>query len=342
MRKLIPAALMLPGVLAHAHNFCAASAADLQDALTAAADGGAYNGEDNMIEVGPGTFSVAANAGGQRFYFTSTAAHYLDIQGGWSNNCTAFANDPTQSVLDGNHSNAVIELRNAHGSISVRNLTIQNGMWPNNILAAGLTINLGAADLGFVSLTNLIIRNNQSASTPAGVTGGTGGIFFANNLVVGNSTGGDAAAGELFTTGSTYVTNNTIVNNNSSDMNAAGGLLISGIGQANVSNNIIWNNSNIGLELTGDAVLLIDNDIGVVGGSGMPAPNSVGNLSVTPQFVGGGDYHLGNGSPLIAVGTPTPPGGIAFDLEGHPRPLSSSIDLGAYEETIFRNSFEGN
>jgi len=337
----------LLGTCAHAHNFCVATSGDLQAALDAAADGGAYNGEDNMIAVETGNFSVANNVGGQRFAFTSTAAHYLDIQGGWSNNCTAFANDPTQSVLDGNHSNAVMQLRSAHGSISVRNLTIQNGMWPNNILAAGLTINLGSADLGVVSVTNLIIRNNVSASTPAGITGGTGGIYFANNLLVGNSSGGSAAAGELFATGYTYVTNNTIVNNASSDVNATGGLRISGDAAANASNNILWNNTHVGLELTGNAVLLIDNDIGAdggssggLGGSGTPAPTSAGNLSLSPQFVGGGDHHLGHGSPLIAIGTPTPPGGIAFDLEGHPRPLKCPIDLGAYEETIFLDSFE--
>lgn len=344
MRKpgsLLPAAaLLIVSPLAAAHSFCVASAADLQAALDAASDGGAYNAEDNEVHLAPGVYNIA-DAGGQRFYFTSTAAHYLDIQGGWRNDCATLASDPAASVLDGNHSNAVIDLRSTQGSITIRNVTIRNGMWSSGTLAAGISINPVSGDLGFVSVTNTIIRDNTSVSTPGGIVGGANGISFINNLVVGNSTGGDAAAGEMFATGSTTINNNTITANTSSDANASGGLLLTGGSQADVSNNIIWNNSHIGLELTGNAVVLTDNDIGTIGGSGTPAPGSAGNVAVAPRFIGGGDYHLAGNSPLLAIGTPTPSGGVFQDLEGHSRPQTGAIDLGAYEETVFRDGFDG-
>ena len=75
------------------------------------------------------------------------------------------------------------------------------------------------------------------------------------------------------------------------------------------------------------------NDIGTL--LGTPDPGSVNNLSVDPGFVGGGDYHLVDGSPAINVGWNFPAGGLPVqDLEGAPRIQGSVVDLGAYESPV--------
>jgi hypothetical protein len=330
--------------IALAHNFCVASAADLQNALTAASDGGLYNGEDNIVIVQQGTYSTSNN-GGQRFYYRSTAAHYLDIQGGWSNNCTTANTNAIFTVLDGNHDSAVLDIHSAQGSVTVRYLTIQNGFWANAGLAGGLTINNDGGDLGIVSVTYTIIRNNASTSTPAGIFGGAAGIYLTNSLITGNATGGDGGAGELFVTSQTHVTNNTIANNTNSSVSGAGGLILAGGFETGyASNNIFWGNTRAGLELFGDAIVLVDNDYGLLGGTGTPAAGSIGNFSLDPQFInaGSGNYRLAGNSPALAVGTSSPQGGLPLtDLAGCSRPQHGGVDLGAYEETIFIDGFGG-
>ena len=74
MVSMLAIAAHLP---AYAHNFCVITATDLQNTLTDAFDGGMFNGEDNMLVLGPGNFDTANN-GGERFYFSSTAEHCLD------------------------------------------------------------------------------------------------------------------------------------------------------------------------------------------------------------------------------------------------------------------------
>ena len=41
-----------------------------------------------------------------------------------------------------------------------------------------------------------------------------------------------------------------------------------------------------------------------------------------------GDYHIGSGSAAINAGIDA---GVRTDLDGHPRPIGSGFDIGAYE-----------
>lgn len=60
-----------------------------------------------------------------------------------------------------------------------------------------------------------------------------------------------------------------------------------------------------------------------------PGPTT---LHVDPQYVGGGNYRLQAGSPVIDVGAPNPPGGLPeIDAEEHFRSAGVAPDLGAYE-----------
>ncbi len=67
-------------------------------------------------------------------------------------------------------------------------------------------------------------------------------------------------------------------------------------------------------------------------GAGAPPGNCTNNVSSDPLFtnLGARDFHLQSGSPAIDVGINT---GLTMDIEGNPRPIGASFDLGAYEFT---------
>jgi hypothetical protein len=336
---------------ASAHNFCVTDAADLQADLTAASDGGAYNGEDNILQVERNTYSTHSN-GDNRFYYYSTANHYLDIQGGWSDGCTQMSVDPTKTILDGHGDSAVVELHSTQGSIDIRYVTIQNGFSPDTALAAGLNINAHGSDLGVALVVYSIIRNNVSTSMPGGIEGGIGGIYVTNNLIEGNSSGGDGGAGLIVAplspvpSGLTaFITNNTVVGNTTTSATGAGGLVVSDSGITGyVVNNIFRGNTRSDLELLGSAAVLIDNDYAVLGGDGSPASGSTGNITSNPQFVdaASGNYRLAGNSPALAAGATQGNFNVPYyDLQGHSRPTGlCPIDMGAYEETIFIGGFD--
>ena len=127
------------------------------------------------------------------------------------------------------------------------------------------------------------------------------------------------------------ITNNTMVGN----ARGIGGYMT---GNALVKNNIIaWNNT--GLEIVSwesmDVIwqnnLVIGNNLNY---SGIPDQTGInGNISVDPMFLdpAGNDYHLSPASPAINAGDT---GSIylpATDLDGNPRTINGTVDIGAYE-----------
>ncbi len=117
---------------AQAHVFCVNSAnapADpqhgLRQALAAAADGGAYNAEDNTIRLVRGTYSVLPTSV-EGFTFSSTSGHKLDINGGYDADCSALIEDPAQTVLDGAGMYTVL-VTSSTADVSLRWVTLQNG-----------------------------------------------------------------------------------------------------------------------------------------------------------------------------------------------------------------------
>jgi hypothetical protein len=172
-----------------------------------------------------------------------------------------------------------------------------------------------------------------------------------NNQIEGNISHGDGGGVYLYTRGNAAVfTNNTVVGNMSS--NRGGGLfaLFDGDQGAGIElyNNLFWNNTS------GNASdLWIDRDYD---GNHLPTPISLfsnnfdqtpttgyaisppitidpSNLDNDPLFVNGanGDLHLSAGSPMIDAGYPGTPDLPEFDIEGTPRVLGDSVDIGAYE-----------
>ncbi len=57
----------------------------------------------------------------------------------------------------------------------------------------------------------------------------------------------------------------------------------------------------------------------------------VGNISLDPLFIGGGDYHITADSPCIDTGIDA---GVDTDIDGHPRPSFDGFDMGSDEYVI--------
>ena len=121
-------------------------------------------------------------------------------------------------------------------------------------------------------------------------------------------------------------------------MNATGGMGFNGGPGCNcyVMNNILWNNTNVGLHLSSSTDNLEYNDIGTR--DGITPMHEVGNFSDPPQFVdpAGDDFHLKGSSPAIAA---SPLAGVSPDLEGHGYSTGFN-DIGAYYETIFADGLD--
>ena len=107
---------------------------------------------------------------------------------------------------------------------------------------------------------------------------------------------------------------------------------IRGIGVGtHLSNSLLWNNGGS----------LPDLEDG--------ATTAFSLFAVDPSFVdaANGNYRLAPGSAAIDAGSNNPPGGLPdHDLDGHPRPVGASADIGAYEyqgdanDRIFADDFD--
>ena len=339
---------LLTAGLARAHVFCVGTATDLQSAFDAASNSGIYNGEDNVVELQAATFSTSAASA---FHFSSDATHTLQVLGGWNEDCSEQALVPTLSVIDGGPTTFVLSIRNG-GDTTINYLTIQNGREPVGLYAAGLTLE-ASNDTAIASVSYNIIQNNYATvlvpiftTQPAGIeVYFPGGLYLMNNLIAGNTSEGTDAAGDIAITGNDCVTNNTIVDNKATNDGDDGGLLLNAVGNAGayVINNIFWGNTHAGLIIKDDSNLMQNNDWGVLGGSGSPGSGSADNLSTAPLFVDrpDGNYRLAGDSPLLGKGNNAPECGLpARDLDGHPRGLHGTVDIGAYQESVFSAGFE--
>jgi hypothetical protein len=194
-------------------------------------------------------------------------------------------------------------------------------------------------------LANIIVRDSSSDFGIGGVIFAVAGtVIVQDNLITGITSPGGALYVGGDTSVAVHLTNNTVAGNTSTNPGSAGMVYI-GAGSnvpMDASNNIFWDNGGVpDLDFISGAMLLTDNDYQRLDVA--PASGSSGNLSVDPAFAGTADFHLRAISPLLGIGTLTPPGGLTmYDLEGHPRTWNGTVDLGVYErgDGIFADGFE--
>jgi hypothetical protein len=335
-------ALLIGGGYAQGHEFCASTATELQGALTAASDGGMYNGEDNYVLVVQGTYLVGSATGNGPFHYHSTAASgQMNLRGGFDAGCHIQTGKASLTVLDGNHSAQVLSIRSSTAYISVLNFTIQNG--ETTQVGAGLAVNFVAGDNSGAVIQGNIIRNNHTTGQAGGLfvlTGaGSQSLYVQNNSITGNSADSGYGAGKVIGFGSdTDFDNCTVTRNTTTLAGGTGGLYFSGGALAFVDNSIFWNNTNAGIYLGNSNAQMEYNDYGTLGGA-VPF-TSIGNVSVSPSFVdgAGGDFHLAGDSPLLGK---SPEVFNTIDPDGNHAPAGGKVDIGAYNETIFSDGFDG-
>lgn len=345
MRRLLKViALLASGfaACAGAHDFCEDTSAGIQGALTVAQ----ANGEDDTIYIHTGHYLLKTDltAG---LTFSSTEAHSIALFGGYDDLSVCpplFTRSILAGVgttLDGELAVRPLLMQNANGDVTIQALAFASGTVTGN----GGGLNVGAASVS-ISFSRFYVNH---AAGPNGEGGGvfavalSGPIYFTDNLVFDNH-GTKAGGAELYeASGNASVEFNTIIQNFTDTLSEPGGLRLYGGAIFGVSNNIIWNNHDIGGSDFGvfSTNARSTNDIGAV----TPGSTSAGftsDVSVDPDFVPCAGpcltFQLNFRSPLVDVGTGFPHG---FDIVGNYRWMGSKPDIGAFEnEVIFADGFQ--
>ncbi|MEK9149192.1 MAG: right-handed parallel beta-helix repeat-containing protein, partial [Candidatus Desantisbacteria bacterium] len=126
------------------------------------------------------------------------------------------------------------------------------------------------------------------------------------------------------------ITNCNITGNTA---NWGGGICCSNFSPS-ILNNIITGNTNYGIyRYSGGSPSIDYNDVwNNTPGNYAGCSAGANDISLDPQFIGGGNYHLQSISPCIDAGSNTAfPATITTDLDGNPRILGTVTDMGPYE-----------
>lgn len=198
--------------------------------------------------------------------------------------------------------------------------------------SAGVAINTGAV------INCAVLRNVQSgytASSGGGIGMESGLVTIRNCLVAGNHNlrgGAGVYAGGV---GTVHIQNCTIAANHS-DNGTYGAGLVTFMGDLRVTNSIVYGNEYNNFYDWGNATVAFGYTCIT------PAQAGAGNTVNNPVFIdqgsgfgsgwSGGDLRLERISPCINAGDNHDwMGGGALDLDGRPRVLEGTVDMGAYE-----------
>ncbi|MEW6620220.1 MAG: right-handed parallel beta-helix repeat-containing protein [bacterium] len=256
--------------------------------------------------------------------------------------CFSFSNI-TNNTISGN--DCGIWCFSSSGTIS--NNTIAGNKWDGIYChASSPTISnntiAGHSRYGIYSNSSFpTITNNTISVNGCGIYCLSSSPAITNNTISGNSDDGISCE----YSSSPTITNNTI-SGNSED-----GIYCDSSSPA-ITNNIITENgttstSYYGIyKYSGNPII----DYNCVFRNGQGGNNNyyhcsagLHDISLDPQFIGNGDYHLGSGSLCIDAGSNTAPGiyGTSTDKDGNPRIINGIVDMGAYEYQDTPPSFSG-
>jgi hypothetical protein len=176
-----------------------------------------------------------------------------------------------------------------------------------------------------VVMANTVISDNYGHDAGGVAMWELGGTFTGTNLLVADNRSGPGPAGIALWGSSGGQLTNVTVSGNDSATGLDGAEVEGPVSGFPIVNSIFWGNGTDGSNLGGSNLNVSYSD--VQGGFA-----GTYNISADPLFIGGGDYHLGVGSPCIDKGTLA--GAPTHDIEGTPR--DAVPDMGAYEWTGFR------
>jgi predicted outer membrane repeat protein len=250
---------------------------------------------------------------------------------------------PQAQIPAGGGFNAVDDTVN--GYTSGNSLTINRNQFVGNSAVSG-----GGAIYANGSSTTVTVQANTFEQNTASNDGGAvyisePTVTISDNLVAGNTqTSSSSSGGGVWVNASSslFFVNNTIVSNTSAGGGGGAAFQINGTAAVlNVFNNIICGNSgtpgaDVWLAGTGEERIFSNNDANSIFGVWDLFEN---NLDVDPQLVNpaSGNYHLRSGSPCISAGTISAPSLPTTDLDGNPRIVGGTVDMGCYEYDNMNN-----
>jgi hypothetical protein len=187
-----------------------------------------------------------------------------------------------------------------------------------------ITENSGSAGGGYGgSYYDCIISNNAGNNSAGGVVLINSGASMNNCVIIGNSS--RAWVGGVSCVSGTYLINCTVANNSVTEL--GGGGACGGVFGGSLTNCIVYYNISSHSEGTNIAESVVLNNCCVTPTNGF----SGNNIASAPGFVNidAGNLRLAQWSPCIDAGTNVVAGSI--DLDGNPRIVNGTVDIGAYE-----------
>lgn len=317
------------GILAptEAAVFDVANAGELQTALVTAAS----NGEDDIVNLAPGTYS------GSGFSYVLSSGddnRSLSVQG----------TDAASTILDFGGAHFFVSTAgladDSSADVILRRMTFRNG---NGCDGGGLEMDSIAASL---SVEASIFIDNEACDGDGGganLSSVSGAITVVDSVFSRNTHGvsGDDGGGLYVqtSTGTVVLTNNTVVAN-ATDGGRGDGIavwLLEDSASASLYNNIVYGNGAEDLYVnddgfgsgTGAAVALYSNDFTTFAIRVGDNLTQGGNIDQDPVLTA--DFHLPDASPALDVGNNSAPSLPAIDFEGEPRIMNATVDMGADE-----------
>jgi hypothetical protein len=215
----------------------------------------------------------------------------------------------------------------------------------NNTFTANSADGNGGGAFCSASGATMTIVGNTAMQNTAGSSGGgfyvnSGTVTFLDNLLVGNTQEGfDCYGGGVWFDAGTELDmiNNTVFANNAFGGGGGAAFQVDGTTEIlHVYNNIIWGNTanangaDVHLAGTGSRKEFLFNDADDMYGVWDIATSDV---DIDPQFFDpvNGDYHIRPASGCVNVGDNAAPSLPTTDLDGGPRIVAGTVDLGCYE-----------
>ena len=263
----------------------------------------------------------------------------LILEGGWSADFSNRTLDPTNTILDGNHTGQVLRISksstSASGNVTVEGFTIRNGF----IAGSGAGVYIKSYPPGTVTLSHNIIENNKYTDAGGGFwisndesVNKTGGpIHIVGNVIRNNiaasGTGGTSGGGRVYALGGFLMSNNIIYGNrvggNPDFYGSGGGMYVSVIGgPVQIINNTV----------TGNTAYTQGGGLSVAsfGSSGYP----VQEIQISNNIVRGNSATTGSGADLY----------VAIDMtEGNTLDIAYNdyhdlyVPAGSIAPTLFNN-----
>jgi hypothetical protein len=232
----------------------------------------------------------------------------------------------------------------SHGPITIENNTFTGNHSSSGSGGGGLQV---FAEGGTLTLSRNVFLSNIADKEGGGVSvlsSSSAVVIMVNNIFYDNSAKSSGAA-QIQSGGSGDITvvNNTFYKNSADSI---GGIMVMPkTGTTNIYNNILY--GNIGILTHYDLFVLNDdplddqyqptpvklynNDVNLWGVTFIDFVQQAGNINEDPKL--DDCWHLIKGSPCIDSGLATAPSLPTTDIDGNPRLINSSVDIGAAEYT---------